>query len=436
MRLSTSEFDKIKNKYGIETLWSWSRLDKARMSKNEYYLTYIKHIPGDRNDCVYAPMGNLCHDTLEKLYSNEIQYEDMIEYFKDNWVALIDISDLRFDRNDSEKNRKIGSKYKENLEHFFVNHDKIAYPVAVERFLLTNFDGIYFQGYADAIYKDDNGVYYIIDFKTSTKYSVSEQVKKSGQLVCYAIGLNQMMNIPFDKIKVAWNFLKYVNVKYEQANGAIASKDIERRDIGIKLTTPVKMWLKKFGYDPDDYIDNMIESNSISVLPQEVQEKFSIHDCYVYVDLDKELIRYWESIVKETVSTIEKLNKAYQSALVSDPERAEEVWMDPIEDVEKESYYYATLSSYSGNLNKSYGRYLDYLEKKKNEADLFYGISNEADNEFDFVDDTVDGGKNEQNPQSNSDSSGDNANTDLSYSKNEQNSTGQDEDDLSWLDLL
>ena len=383
MRKTAAELEEIKKKYGVDTIWSWSRLEKARQSKNEFYLTYVKHVSEDRNDCVYGTLGGLCHDSLEKLYEGQIQYEDMIEYFDENWMATIDVMGLKFDRNDSDKNKSIAFKYKENLEHFFTHHEVIPHKVVCEQFILTNFDGIIFQGYADAIFKDDDRCYNIIDFKTSTKYTASTMKEKCGQLVCYALGLNQL-GASLDKIKIAWNFLKYVNVKYEQANGKIASKDIERRDIGTKLQAPITMWLKKFGYvnQIDDYIQKVLSENSLDSLPDEVKAKFEIRDCYVYIDLTQSLIDYWRGIVKETVSDIEERIKSYDVMKYTNPEQAWKVFEDPIEDVEKESYYYATLSGYSANLNQSYKQYLEYLDSKKN-GDIFSGVGSEAD---DFID--------------------------------------------------
>ena len=383
MRLTNEELENIKKKYGVKTIWSWSRLEKARQSKNEFYLTYVKHIQEDRTDCVYGTMGGLCHDTLEKLYEKQIQYDEMLTYFDENWSTAIDIMDLKFDRNDSEKNRSIGSKYKENLEHFFMHHTPIqSKDVSVEEFILTKWDDdIIFQGYADCIFKDKEKFYHIIDFKTSTKYSPSTMKEKCGQLVNYALGFHQL-GVSIDRIKIAWNFLKYATVKYTQSTGKMASRDIERRDIGLKLQTNAKMWLKKLGYEENQinkYTDELIKTNSIDCLPEDVREKFEITDCYVYVPLTQELIDYWKQIVKETVEEIENLTKEYEKRLTIDPTHAEEVWIDSLEDVEKESYYYATLSGYSANLNISYKRYLEALDAKKNGIDRFNSVGSDID---------------------------------------------------------
>lgn len=440
MRLTNEQLEEIKKKYGVDTLWSWSRLEKAITSKNEFYLAYIKRVSEDRTDCVYGTMGGLCHDTLEKLYEKQIQYDDMLTYFSENWSTAIDIMDLKFDRNNAEKNRSIGSKYKENLEHFFAHHTQIqSKDIVVEKFILTNWDGIIFQGYADCIFKDDDGYYNIIDFKTSTKYTSSVMKEKCGQLVNYAFGLNQM-GVPLDKIKIAWNFLKYASVKYEQANGVKNTRDIERRDIGLKLQTNVKMWLKKLGYTDqvDKYLDELIKTNSIDCLPEDVREKFEISDCYIYVPLTKELINYWKDIVKETVNRINELNKIYENKLIFDPTHAEEIWADSLEDVEKESYYYATLSGYSANLNESYKKYLEYLDKKKSIVDVGSDITNDDLESLinpSLEDDTADNGINIYDSSTIISDSSDRNNRNSDDSRNSEY-IDDDDLDMSWLDNL
>ena len=71
---------------------------------------------------------------------------------------------------------------------------------------------------------------------------------ESGQLVLYAIGLNQQ-GIPMDKIKIRWNFLKYVTIQYEQKNGTVKTREVERCKIGESLQSNAKTWLKAFGYE-------------------------------------------------------------------------------------------------------------------------------------------------------------------------------------------
>ena len=372
-RLTGEELKVVMKKYGVNELWSWSKVDTAINSMYEYFLKYVLRVKEDRTDCAYAPMGGICHSTIEDFYSEKIKFEEMIEQFNDGWITAIDIADLKFDRNDSEKNNSISDKYKMNLEHFFRTHKKIPYKVVLEKFMTAKIGDYVFQGYIDAIYKDADDNYHIVDWKTSTKYSGKTAEEKCGQLVVYAIGLNQA-GVPMDKINICWNFLKYVSIQYKQKNGVIKTREVERNKIGESLQSNAKVWLKEYGYanQMDDYLKLLLDTNNIEVLPEEVQKMYTISDCYVYVPLTKELI---DKLVNTIITTIEdiKLREADYAETKSD-----KAFWDTDESVQSQSYYFATLCGYSPNLHLPYKAYLDKLDAMKN-GSMYNGIGSESE---------------------------------------------------------
>lgn len=358
MRKTSDELKIIMEKNNVSILWSWSRVNAYHNSPYEYYLKYIVHKKEDRQDCIYAPVGGMCHDIIEKFYTNQIEFNDMDELFEDAWLTA-DISGLKFDRNDTEKNRSISAKYYKDLKHFFSNHIKIPHKVVTEQFITVKIGKNLFQGYIDAIYKDDNDEYHILDWKTSTVYKNEKAVNEAGQLAIYAIGLHQI-GVPYEKIHIGWDFLKYVQVDCTQANGNITTREIERHEIGSKLQTTVKMWLKKAGYDPEDYLDKLVLENDLSVLPRDVQDKFVIRDCIIEVPLTDGLINKWTSDIITTIDEIEVKEEEYKKSF------DEKIFYDSPENVHKQSYYFATLCGYSANLHKPYKEYLEKLERDKN----------------------------------------------------------------------
>ena len=375
-RLTGEELRAVMKKYGVDELWSWSKVDTAITSMYEYFLKYVLRIKEDRTDCAYAPMGGICHSTIEDFYSGKIKHEDMIEQFSDGWITAIDIADLKFDRNDAEKNNSISGKYKMNLEHFFRTHKKIPYNVVLEKFMTAKIGDHVFQGYIDAIYKDADGNYHIVDWKTSTKYSGKTAEEKCGQLVVYAIGLNQA-GVPMDKIKICWNFLKYVSIQYKQKNGVVKTREVERNKIGESLQSNAKVWLKEYGYadQMDDYLKLLLDANSIEVLPEEVQKMYTISDCYVYVPLTQALIDRWVNTIITTIADI-KLREADYAETKND-----KAFWDTDESVQAQSYYFATLCGYSPNLHLPYKAYLDKLDAMKSGANMFNGVGSGSEDE-------------------------------------------------------
>lgn len=376
-RLTSEELDKVKKKYNVSTLYSWSRVNCFMTSPYEYFLKYVLRKKEDIDNCAYAPLGGIAHSIIERFYGNEIKYEDMIREFDDGWTTAIEVADLKFDRNDDDKNDSIKNKYRDNLEHFFRNHTVIDSKVMLEKFIATKIGSFVLQGYIDAIYKDSEGYYHIIDWKTSTKYSGKTAEEKCGQLVVYAIGLSQM-GVPMDKIKICWNFLKYVSIQYQQKNGAIKTREVERHKIGESLQSNAKVWLKEFGYadQMDDYLKLLLDTNSIEVLPEEVQEKYVVSDCYVYVDLTEKLINKWQEDIINAIKDICLRKRDY------DETGSEKAFWDTDESVKSQSYYFATLCGYSANMHKPYKEYLEKLDAQKNGTDLFSGVGENADNDW------------------------------------------------------
>lgn len=377
-RLSKEQLNELMKKENVSRIWSYSRINCFLTSKYEYFLSYVKHEKADREDCIYGSLGGAAHQCLEDYYTGKILYEDMAEQFENSWITCRDVAQLKFDRNDEEKDLKIANKYHDDLNHFFAHHIWLDGKPAMEKFVKIRVGDNLLQGYIDCIYKDDNGVYNIIDWKTSSEYKNKVLEEHSAQLTLYAMGLMQM-GVPMDKIRIGFNFLKYCAVEVTQKNGKKKLRSIERYKLGESLATNSRMWLKDAGYSEeeiDDYLKLLIDVNDISVLPKEVQNKFNISDHYVYIDLNQKLIDKWVNIVTTTIQDIETREKDYEET------KSDQCWWDSEEDVKKESYYYATLCEYSPSKLKPYAEYLDKLEKQKNGQGLFNGVGEKSENDI------------------------------------------------------
>lgn len=383
-RLSYEEIEKIKKKHNVKRVWSWSKMNTYMTSKFEYLLKYILKSKEDRCDSCYTTLGTICHDTLEKFYEGEIKYEDMIDNYNDGFTTAITIAELKFCRSDETKNDSIGMKYNENLVHFFKNHTIYKYKLLVEKPIVVNIDGNVFVGYIDALYKDEDGNYYILDFKSSSIYTGKTLENNSGQLTIYGIGLSQL-GIPIEKIKCLFNFLKYCTIKYEQKNGAIKYRNVERCKIGESLQSNAKTWLKHFGYEPDEYLKMLLDTNSIDCLPEKVKEKYEITDCHVDIGFDEKLIQKWSDIVTTTLNDIELREADYEET------KSLQCFWDDEEDVKAQSYYFANLCGYSATKHLPYKAYLEKFEAAQKSNDMFGGLlgstsSNVINNKNDEID--------------------------------------------------
>lgn len=388
MRLTHEQLEEVKRKYNTKELYSWSRLETFRTSKYEYFLHYVLHKKPDRDDSIYGALGGQAHDILEKFYSDEVDYDSMIEMFQDAWLTCYDLAKLRFVRSDESKDKSIADKYKINLEHFFTHHKKIPYNIALEKFLVAKVGEYALQGYCDAVYRNNEGKYVIVDWKTSSYFNSKAAEEKCGQLVVYAQALMQS-GIKMEDISICWDMLKYCNVEVSMKNGNKKTRTIERCKLGESLVSNCRMWLKDYGCNEeeiDDYLKELIDTNDITGLPIEVQNKFSIEDCFVFVPLTQKLIDRWNNEIITTIKDIELRLDDYKRT------KSDKVWWDSEESIKAQSYYMANLMSFSPRLHKPYGEYLSNLEQQKNNNNLFgnlLGSQSTTTNNTTTVDDSL-----------------------------------------------
>ena len=381
MRLSYEELEKVKQQYEVDILWSFSRFNCYRTSKFEYLLKYVQKVK-ENNDkmSAYAPLGTVCHDNIEAYYDGKLSADSLPDEFDEAFTVNIDIAGLCFDRCDSTKNENIKTKSYKNLIHYFENFKPMDVKPTLEQFVAVKVtDDIVFQGYCDCIHIED-GYCIVTDFKTSSIYKGKKAEKESAQLVLYSEALRQK-GFPKDKIKARWAFLKYVDIDYEQVNGKIKTRTVERAEIGTALSASAKTWLKKYGYEDDMlmYLDALAQSNDIKVLPEEVQKKFVIRDCYVYIDNIWDL---YDELKEEIITSIAEINEKtekYNELKDSDIDAAEKLFWDDDETLKAQSYYFNNLSGYLIPTIKPYKQYLDRINADKN-LDLL-GLNNENKNE-------------------------------------------------------
>ncbi len=359
MRKTNEELEQIKKELGCPRLWSWSRINTYTNDPYEYMLHYILHIPEDRNDSIYAISGGYAHSICEKFYRNELTNQQMLDTYEDKLFEFNTLG-LMYDRSDNEKNEKIAKKYEACMRHFFLNHKRVTDKPIIEPFIIIKIGNQYFQGYIDFLnveIREGKKKIVITDWKTSSIYKGEKLLKESGQLLLYGEGIHQKTNMPYEDIILRFNFMKYVNVTYTQKKGDKKIRQIERNAIGEKLQSNTKTWLKHFGYSEDEiesYLQEMIDTNGVECLPQEIQDTFEIDDCYIEVEINEEIIEQHKNNIIKVIEEI--IEKEEEFKLTKDRNL---FWKDV---TRESSYFHANLSGFSSLLHLPYKRYLEELD--------------------------------------------------------------------------
>lgn len=234
--------DSLKEKYGVDKIYSYSQLKLFDSDPYEYYLKYIKKVEPDiLEDSPYGLIGGMVHDLLEQFYKNEIKRSECKELFINQFSSIIsDPKTGRFSK-EEDLNRNISDNFQRDIIDYFSRVQKLEGKVLCEdpvSCLLSNeFQKSAFLGYIDFLNFRKDGKIQIIDYKTSSLYKEKDIDKYSRQLLLYAHVAKEKYNKDYEDILVGWNFLKYAKV-------------VSIRDMSEEIVE--RRFLKE--YDPTEYI--------------------------------------------------------------------------------------------------------------------------------------------------------------------------------------
>ena len=360
MRATKGQLEKLKEKYNIETIWSWSRYNTYKNDPYSYMLKYINHIRETKENIYSYEGGRIHEECMEDFYNGKIKYEDIPEIYE-QIVFDANMKELKYNRKDEVANRKIGDKYEECIRLFCKQHIPIKTKMIIEQFITVKIGEYLFQGYIDALTKDEEGFYNIIDWKTSTMYSGQKVIKESGQLVLYAEILIQK-GIDINKIKICWNFLKYCIIEQQLKSFEDKEKTIHkiretkclRNEWVSKVSTNLRMWLKQDGleeFEIDELVSEAIKNNNLRNMPAHIIAKYKMKDCYVYIHLTQELVDNLKTDIIATLDEIGMLEKTYE---VTKDDRLFWTHID-----KQNEFFFANLMSYSAKVHKPWKEYLE-----------------------------------------------------------------------------
>lgn len=285
-----------------KTVYSISRINSFNTCQYGYYRTYILRDRGKNN--VYGIAGSEIHDAIEEIYLGEDEKDSMSKRLED-LLFKCDIMGIDF------PSENIKNNWVNDMKHFANNFDLIDKKVATEELVIYEIaDGIYLQGYIDAIFKNNDKTVDIIDWKTSSKFT-GKKLKEAGrQLLIYKEALENTKGL---KVKnIAWYMFKYVNVCSKYKNGKTKRKMCNRRRWVKEISKDLKKDLDKLGNEDfiiEMLVDKAIEDNNLKDLPQEIQDKYWLEDCMVYYDYTDKNIKECKDYIINTIKEIEDKDK-------------------------------------------------------------------------------------------------------------------------------
>lgn len=196
--------------------YSHSRLSTYENCPYQYKLRYIDKIKIDVPTTIEAFMGDLVHRTLEKLYKDKkfkkvVSKSTLLKFYKDLWAKEYskDILVAKADQGlTSENYRKMGIKFIEDYYDKFKPFDQWTILGLETQDRMTLPDGNQWHVRIDKLACDQEGNYYVCDYKTNARMKDQEEADADRQLALYSIWVKDKFK-DAKSVKLVWHMLAF-----------------------------------------------------------------------------------------------------------------------------------------------------------------------------------------------------------------------------------
>lgn len=200
----------------IMTCYSHSRISTFENCPYQYKLKYIDRIKPEIENTVEAFMGDLVHRTLEKLY-NELESdkinskEELINYFLDLWKGeysediLIAKANIGYT---AENYILMGVQFISDYYEKYHPFDQLEIIGLETQDRMDLPDGNQWHVRIDKFAKDEQGNYYVCDYKTNSRMKDQQEADSDRQLAMYSIWAKNKFE-DAKSVKLVWHMLAF-----------------------------------------------------------------------------------------------------------------------------------------------------------------------------------------------------------------------------------
>jgi len=195
-------------------IYSNSKISTYETCPYQYKLHYIDKIEPEVETTIEAFMGDLVHQTLEKLYKDKkfkkrVEKKILIKFFRDLWEKEYsdDILVVKEDEGLKADNyRKMGEKY---ISDYYDSHkdDDMTILGLETQDRLTLPDGNQWHVRIDKLGCKGN-IYYVCDYKTNSRIKMQEEADSDRQLAMYSIWVKDKFK-DAKKVILKWHMLAF-----------------------------------------------------------------------------------------------------------------------------------------------------------------------------------------------------------------------------------
>ncbi len=218
--------------------YSYSKINSFEQCPYQYKLKYIDKLPPDTPESIESFMGRMVHKALEELYKKkaldeEILIDDLIKVYGTMWDK-----EYRDDLLLNNGFKSVGD-YKSVGERFIRDYFNEYYPFDQLEILgletddmMTLPDGSEWYVRIDRFARDNDGNYFVCDYKTSSRMKEQWEADIDQQLAMYSIWVKRNFD-DVKSVKLVWNMLAFNSAVISERSDDELNKLLEEMMIKI-----------------------------------------------------------------------------------------------------------------------------------------------------------------------------------------------------------
>ena len=196
------------------TTYSHSRVSSFENCPYQYKLRYIDKAEPEIQETIELFMGKRVHETLEKLYKDKkfkklVSKAILLKFYKDNWDKEISDEVLVVKEGLTQNNyKKMGMKFLEDYYNKYKPFDQLTILGLETQDRMTLPDGNTWHVRIDKFACDNEGNYYVMDYKTNANMKDQEEADSDRQLAMYSIWVKDKFK-DVKSVKLVWHMLAF-----------------------------------------------------------------------------------------------------------------------------------------------------------------------------------------------------------------------------------
>jgi len=194
--------------------YSHSRITTFENCPYKYKLQYIDKEKPEIENTIEAFMGDMVHQSLEKLYrdkkfSKRVSKASLIKFYRDLWDKEYS-ENIKFvkDGLTADNYKKMGEKFLSDYYETYKPFEQLTILGLEAQDRMTLPDGNQWHVRIDKFACDNEGNYYVIDYKTNSRMKEQEDADSDRQLAMYSIWVKDKFK-DAKSVKLVWHMLAF-----------------------------------------------------------------------------------------------------------------------------------------------------------------------------------------------------------------------------------